>query len=50
MGDHAYKRYLYCYFATSETNPMEDPITLWINGGPGCAGLDALLCLIGKQL
>ncbi|CAL9126158.1 unnamed protein product [Musa textilis] len=47
VGDHAYKRYLYYYFATSERNPLEDPVTLWINGGPDCAGLDALLRLIG---
>ncbi|XP_072957781.1 serine carboxypeptidase 1-like isoform X1 [Typha angustifolia] len=47
VGSESHRRHLYYYFATSERNPLEDPITLWINGGPGCATLSALVHLIG---
>ncbi|KAG6479912.1 hypothetical protein ZIOFF_063388 [Zingiber officinale] len=47
LGDEEHKRHMYYYFATSKRNPSEDPITLWLTGGPGCSGLDALAHLVG---
>lgn len=50
MGNEAYGRHLYYYFATSERNPLEDLVTIWIDGGPGCAGISALVQLIGEKI
>ncbi|XP_008799202.2 serine carboxypeptidase 1 [Phoenix dactylifera] len=47
VGNQADERHLYYYFASSERNPLEDPLTIWINGGPGCAGIGALVQLVG---
>ncbi|KAJ0988983.1 hypothetical protein J5N97_007339 [Dioscorea zingiberensis] len=43
VGNQPHKRHLYYYFATSERNPSKDAVLLWINGGPACSGLDALM-------
>lgn len=47
VGDEQNKKHLYYYFATSERNPATDPVVLWLNGGPGCSGLNAVLYLLG---
>nr|XP_027113170.1 serine carboxypeptidase 1-like isoform X1 [Coffea arabica] len=41
--DESCGRKLYYYFVVSERNPSQDPVVLWLNGGPGCSSFDGFV-------
>lgn len=48
--DEKHGRNLFYYFVESERNPIEDPVVLWLNGGPGCSSFDGFVYEHGRPL
>lgn len=46
--DEANDVQLFYYFIKSEREPKDDPLLLWLTGGPGCSGLSGLIYEIGN--
>lgn len=40
---------LFYYFVPSEGDPQDDPLVLWLTGGPGCSALSGLVYEIGDR-
>ncbi|ONI02730.1 hypothetical protein PRUPE_6G218600 [Prunus persica] len=40
---------LFYYFVESERNPRDDPLMLWLTGGPTCSGLSGVAFEIGPM-
>ncbi|KAL5720762.1 sinapoylglucose--choline O-sinapoyltransferase [Ranunculus cassubicifolius] len=38
------------YFVKSENNPVEDPLILWLTGGPACSTITAFAMELGPVL
>ncbi|CAB9498418.1 Carboxypeptidase Y homolog A [Seminavis robusta] len=36
--DEAHGRRIFYWYVESQSNPSDDPVVLWTNGGPGCSG------------